>query len=73
MFLQKNINILKEKFSGNSFPTLDDQDTKQKQDTVSLNNESISERQKTNDLSNNYQNKNEHLINIESEKIEELI
>jgi hypothetical protein len=67
MFLQKNMNILKQKFSGNSFSTLDDQDT------VSLNNESISGRQKTNDLSNNYQNKNEHLINIESEEIEELI
>ncbi len=61
------MNILKQKFSGNSFSTLDDQDT------VSLNNESISGRQKTNDLSNNYQNKNEHLINIESEEIEELI
>ncbi len=32
-----------------------------------------SQREKTNDLSNNYQNKNEHLINIESEEIEKLI
>ncbi len=67
MFLQKNMNILKEKFSGNSFTTLDDQDT------MSLSNGSISKRQKTNDLSNNYQNKNEYLINIESEEDEELI
>ena len=73
MFLQKNMNILKEKFSGNSFTILDDQDTKQKQDTMSLSNESISKGQKTNDLSNSYQNKNEYLINIESEEDEELI
>ena len=74
MFLQKNMNTLKEKFSGNSFTTLDDQDTKQKQDTMSLSNESISKgQQKTNDLSNKYQNKNEYLINIESEEDEELI
>ncbi|CAF0948747.1 unnamed protein product [Rotaria sordida] len=73
MFLQKNMNILKEKFGSKSFPTPDDQDTKQKQHTVSLNNESISKKQKTNDLSNNYQNKNEYLIHTESEEIEELI
>ncbi|CAF3564700.1 unnamed protein product, partial [Rotaria sp. Silwood2] len=73
MFLQKNMNILKEKFGGNSFPTLADQDTKQKQHPIPLNNESISKRQKTNDLSNNYQNKNEHLTHTESEEIEELI
>ena len=73
MFLQKKMNILKEKFSGNSFTILDDQDTKQKQDTMSLSNEPISKEQKTNDLSNSYQNKNEYLINIESEEDEELI
>ncbi|CAF3056674.1 unnamed protein product [Rotaria sp. Silwood2] len=73
MLLQKNMNILKEKFGGNSFPTPADQDTKQKQHPIPLNNESISKRQKTNDLSNNYQNKNEHLTHTESEEIEELI
>jgi hypothetical protein len=63
MFLQKNFNILKEKFGDDLIETDDDQDTKWKHDWATLNTQKLSKKFKSYD----------HMINYQSDNDEEII
>ena len=67
MFLQKSMNILKEKFRIHFTVANDAQGTKRKDDITILNHESIQEKLKLHDDVMDRQNDNDYLINIDSD------
>ncbi|CAF1408076.1 unnamed protein product [Rotaria magnacalcarata] len=67
MFLQKNKNMLKEKYRTNCNETNIYQDPKRKHNSIISNSEPTKKKLKPHDLINNNHNDNEHLVNIESE------
>ncbi|CAF1461710.1 unnamed protein product [Rotaria sordida] len=67
MFLQKNMNLLQEKFHVNFTATNDNQNTKRKNDTTILNEQSIQKKMKLHEVAIDYQDDDEYLVNIESD------
>jgi hypothetical protein len=67
MFLQKNMNILKEKFGPTPIITNIGQDTKRTHDTITLDNQSMSKKFKPHDSLIDYHNENDYLVSVSSE------
>ena len=67
MFLQKNMNILKEKFRIHFTVLNDDQVTKRRDDITILNHQSIQKKMKLYDYGMDQQNDNDYLINIDND------